>query len=130
MVIPTIVSLRVVEHDAKKMFSVPKGVVPDNSDGGNIQVVDGVLKTKVWVMHFGSYDDFGREVDTPCLLFRKGEYFDHGVLSYFGGQDSGYLTWGGFSHFKTNSPTDAHQIHASWFETGDIISFVRMSRDK
>lgn len=130
MAVPTIVSLKVVKYENFLMFLVPKNTLPNQASYQNvIRTADGDLQPHVWAMHFGSYDDRGREVDTPCLLFRRGEYFDHGILAYFGGQDSGYLTWGGFSHLKADNPRDAHRIHASWFMEGDTISFITMPRN-
>jgi len=81
-------------------------------------------------MYFDSYDDYNREVSTPCILFRKGEYRDSGCLDYIFGQEMGYLVWGGFRQLKTDNPPDAHKMHATWFEVGDTIAFVRMLRAK
>lgn len=130
MTVPIIVSLKVVEYQGKKMLLVPNGFLKNENDPMDYSIAtnEGLLKFSVWVNRFHSFDDLGRESDSACLLFRKGEFEDCGRLSYFGGQDSGYLTWGGFRHVKTENPRDAHQIHASWFEIGDIISFVMMPR--
>ena len=128
MAIPTAVSLKVVEHDGKKMFLMPKEFVCHDPFEKGTEISDGLLKQSIWVMHFSSYDDYNREVDTPCILFRKGQYFDHGILEYLFGQDSGYLVWDGFKRLKTDNPCDPHIMYANYFEVGDIITFVQMPR--
>jgi hypothetical protein len=141
---PEVVSITVVEHDGKKKFFEP-GRKPSKFDSLDLrlgviaEVNEGMVSRQLYVGKFGSWLPhdppsplFEKEIDTPCILFRKGEYFDSGCLSYFGGSD-GYHLLEGFK--RINNPMDTGgsprvYMDADWFEVDDVIAFVRMSRSK
>lgn len=109
---PEIVSIVVVEEDGQKKFQLP----------------DSSLTSSILAGKYGSYlsrpSGFDKEIDTPFVVFRKGEYYDLGVCEYIFGSD-GYHVVSGMRHISTGSD-HLTSLHAPWFETGDVIAFVRI----
>lgn len=113
---PEVLSIEVVLNDDKKKFRLP----------------DGSLAFTVLADVYGSYrpyreevSAFEREIDTPFVVWRRGEYYDRGVLAMFGGQDS-YRVVEGLHNIKCTPDHHRSSIHAVWFEPGDVISFIRI----
>jgi hypothetical protein len=113
---PEVVSIEVVLDDGKKMFRLP----------------DGSLAFDILAGTYGSWKPykegeeivgFEKEVDTPFVVFRKGECFDRGVCEYIFGSD-GYHVVEGISLINKGRDHRAF-MYAKWFEPGDVISFIR-----
>lgn len=113
---PEVVSIEVVLDDDKKKFRLP----------------DGSLALDIIASKYGSWKPynegeeiigFEKEVSTPFVVFRKGEYFDHGMCEYIFGSD-GYHVVEGAPHINKANDHRAF-MYAKWFEPGDVISFIR-----
>lgn len=117
---PEAISITVVLHNDQKKFKMP----------------DGSLVLCFLAGEYGSWQPyagyeghpnppFEREIRTPIVLFRGGQYFDSGTLGYFGGQDSGYHIIEGFSRIALG---ECHRtsVHAECFEVGDIMMLLRI----
>ena len=114
---PEVISIEVVLNEGKKKFLLP----------------DGSLTLDILAGKYGSWKPYRegeeivgpeKEVDTPFIVFRKGEYFDRGALEYIFGSD-GYHVVSGLRNIKCE-PGHLSFIHAVWFEPGDVITFVRI----
>ena len=113
---PEVVSITVVEDDGKKKFRLP----------------DGSLSFDILAGKYGSWKPysedeevvgFEKEVDTPFIVYRKGECYDCGMLDYIFGSD-GYHVVTGLRNIKCE-PGHLSFMHAVWFKLGDVILFIR-----
>ena len=103
---PELVCIKVIVREGRKLFEDGKKPAPYRL---------------LSIGQFGSWHD-GDETETPCLLFRKGVYFDSATLAYVGSRSDGYHLFMGFR--KLGIPVDTN-LWADAFEEGDVIAFVR-----
>jgi len=113
---PEVVSIEVVLDDDKKKFRLP----------------DGSLAFDILAGAYGSWKPYQegeevigseKEVHTPFIVFRKGEFFDTGMCEYMFGSDGYHVIEGAPRIDKGNDHLAF--MHAKWFEPEDVISFVR-----
>lgn len=114
---PEVISIEVVLDDDRNKFRLP----------------DGSLKLMILAGQYGSWMPYRedqelrgpeKEVGTPFIVFRKGEFFDCGVCEYIFGSDGYHVVDGAARIDKGNDHRSF--MHASWFMPGDVVSFVRI----
>lgn len=114
---PEVVSIEVVLDGDRKMFRLPDSSLVFNILAG---------KYGSWMPYRDDEEvvGFEKEVDTPFVVFRKGECFDRGMCEYVFGSD-GYHVVEGIPRIEKDNDHRAF-MHAKWFEPGDIVSFIRI----